>query len=70
MFVRLTLQLRLFVTLLGLNYQYPPDEIVADDTAILEAILGRDPDGAVAAWRAKIDNCVRYMVEYLQTRSS
>jgi DNA-binding GntR family transcriptional regulator/transposase len=68
MFVRLTLQLRLFVTLMGLNYQYPVDEIVTDDTRILETIRDNDPDAAVAAWRGKIDNCVRYMVLHLDGR--
>jgi DNA-binding GntR family transcriptional regulator/transposase len=69
MFVRLTLQLRLFVTLMGLNYQYPCDDIVTDDTRILDAIHSGDPDAAVAAWRAKIDNSVRYMVFHLGGRS-
>jgi DNA-binding GntR family transcriptional regulator len=68
MFVRLTLQLRLFVTLMGLNYQYPVDEIVTDDTRILDAIQAHDADAAVAAWRSKIDNCVRYMVQNLNER--
>jgi DNA-binding GntR family transcriptional regulator/transposase len=68
MFVRLTLQLRLFVTAMGLNYQYPVDEIVTDDARILDAIRDRDPDAAVAAWRRKIDNCVRYMVLHLDGR--
>jgi DNA-binding GntR family transcriptional regulator/transposase len=68
MFVRLTLQLRLFVTLMGLNYQYPVDEIVTDDTRIIDAIRAHDADAAVAAWRSKIDNCVRYMVLHLDGR--
>ena len=68
MFVRLTLQLRLFVTLMGLNYGYPVDGIVTDDTRILDAIRARDPDAAVAAWRSKIDNCVRYMMMHLRPR--
>lgn len=68
MFVRLTLQLRLFVTLMGLNYGYPVDGIVIDDTRILDAIRARDPDAAVAAWRSKIDNCVRYMMMHLRPR--
>lgn len=65
MFLRLTLQLRLFVTLMGLNYQYPVDEIVDDDTRLLDAIRSRDPEAAVSAWRSKMDNCVRYMVAHI-----
>jgi DNA-binding GntR family transcriptional regulator/transposase len=62
MFVRLTLQLRLFLAILGLSYRYPTDEIVADDDRILTEIRRRDPRSAVDAWRNKIDNCARYML--------
>lgn len=62
MFVRLTLQLRLFLAILGLSYRYPTDEIVADDRRILTTIRCRDPESAVEAWRSKIDNCARYML--------
>ena len=43
MFVRLTLQLRLFLAIFGLSYRYPTDEIVADDRRILAEIRRRDP---------------------------
>jgi DNA-binding GntR family transcriptional regulator len=62
MFVRLTLQLRLFLAIFGLSYRYPTDEIVADDRRILAEIRRRDPEAAVEAWRNKIDNCARYML--------
>ena len=68
MFVRLTLQLRLFVPLMGLHYQYPVDGILSDDTRILDAIRAHDPDAAVAAWRSKTDNCARYMMQHLDER--
>jgi DNA-binding GntR family transcriptional regulator len=66
MFIRLTLQLRLFVTIFGLSYRYPTDEIVADDQRILVEIRRHDPDGAVSAWRSKIDNCARFMLTHLR----
>jgi len=66
MFIRLTHQLRLFVTIFGLDYRYPTDEIVADDQRILVEIRRRDPDGAVSAWRCKIDNCARFMLTHLR----
>ena len=66
MFIRLTLQLRLFVAIFGLNYRYPTDEIVADDQRILVEIRRHDPDGAVSAWRSKIDNCARFMLTHLR----
>ena len=65
MFLRLTLQLRLFIALLGLNYQYPVDGILADNTCILDAIRARDPDTAVAAWRSKIDKAAQFMMLHL-----
>jgi DNA-binding GntR family transcriptional regulator len=65
MFIRLTLQLRLFIALLGLSYQYPIDGIVSDNTRILDAIRARDPDTAVAAWRSKIDKAARFMMLHL-----
>jgi DNA-binding GntR family transcriptional regulator len=70
MFIRLTLQVHLFVTLMGLRYAYPIDGILADDTRILDAIRCRDPEAAVAAWRSKIDNCIRYMMAHLDERPS
>jgi DNA-binding GntR family transcriptional regulator len=69
MFVRLTLQLRLFVTLMGLSYEYPGDEIITDNARILDAIRGGDPEAAVDAWRAKIDKAVRFMVQHVERRS-
>lgn len=68
MFVRLTLQLRLFVTLMGLNYEYPVDDIVADDSRILDTINAHDVEGSVAAWRSKTDNCARYMMGHIDQR--
>jgi DNA-binding GntR family transcriptional regulator len=66
MFVRLTLQLRLFLAIFGLDYRYPTDEIVTDDQRILAEIRRRDPESAVEAWRSKIDNCARYMLGRLR----
>ncbi len=66
MFVRLTLQLRLFVTIFGLRYRYPTGEIVSDDGRILVEIRRKDPEAAVRAWRSKIDNCARYMLTHLE----
>jgi DNA-binding GntR family transcriptional regulator/transposase len=65
MFIRLTLQLRIFVSIFGLSYRYPTDEILADDHRILVEIRRREPAAAVAAWRSKIDNCGRFMLAQL-----
>ena len=61
MFARLTQQLPLFVTLMGLTYRYAIDDTVDDAKRILAAIRTRDVDGAVSAWRRKVDNAARYM---------
>ena len=65
MFFRLSLQLRMFVSILGLDYAYSVDEIVADNTAIFDALQSQDPDEVTRLWRRKIDNAVAYMVEQL-----
>jgi DNA-binding GntR family transcriptional regulator len=65
MFVQLTAQVRLFIAILGLDYRYPTAEIIADDQRIIDEIRSRDPARAVAAWRTKVDNSVRYMLGHL-----
>lgn len=65
MFTRLTLQIRLFAAALGVTYQHPVEGIITDDGRVLEAIGSSDQDAAIAAWREKIDNCIRYMVPHL-----
>jgi DNA-binding GntR family transcriptional regulator len=67
MFARLTLQVRLFVTLMGLTYAYPKDDIVEDGVRILAAIRAHDVEAAVTAWRSKVHNAARYMIEQLTT---
>ena len=53
------------MTLMGLTYQYPIDEIVEDAKRILGAIRTCDLEGAVSAWRIKVDNAARYMMAQL-----
>ena len=53
------------MTLMGLTYQYPIDEIVEDAKRILGAIRTCDVEGAVSAWRIKVDNAARYMMAQL-----
>jgi len=67
MFLRLTLQIRLFVSILGLTYHYPAKEIVQDGADILSAIKAQDVDGAVSAWRRKIDMATRYMIDQIRS---
>ena len=62
-FVRLSLQLRMFVSILGLDYAYSVDDIVADDTAILDALRNQEPELVTSLWSRKIDNAVFNMVE-------
>ncbi len=67
MFIQLSVQLRIFVAIFGLDFRYPTDEIVADDRRILHEIRRHDPAAAVVAWRMKLDNCARFMVNHLSS---
>ncbi len=69
MFIRLTLQLRIFVTIFGLSFRCPIGEILSDYGPILEGIRRHDPEAAAQAWRSKVDNCARYMLSRLHTVS-
>ncbi|MGW4334871.1 hypothetical protein ACWEK5_18885 [Rhodococcus koreensis] len=53
MFVRFILQIRLFVTRMGANYECPKDDIVESGRRLLDAIHARDVDAELAAWRSK-----------------
>ncbi|MDA3625201.1 GntR family transcriptional regulator [Saccharopolyspora sp. WRP15-2] len=64
-FNRLAMQLRMFISILGLDYAYSPDRIVRDNTAIFEALRNRSPEDAALLWRAKLEHAVRYMVAQL-----
>jgi DNA-binding GntR family transcriptional regulator/transposase len=63
LFVRLSLQLRMFVSILGLDYAYSVEEIVLDDRAIFDALQAHDADLVTTLWTRKIDNAVHNMVE-------
>lgn len=67
MFMQLTLQLRLFTTIIGFHFRYPTAEIVADGRRLVDGCRSGDPEVAVAAWRRKTDNCARRMLAYLET---
>jgi len=69
MFVQLSLQLRLFVTVIGLDYRYPTDEIVSDGRRLVLACQENNAEAAVAAWRQKTDNCARHMLRFLDAMS-
>lgn len=60
-FEALTLRLRLFISVLQLDYSPASDRILIDDRAIFRALSLGDADTAVAAWRGKVDNAVRHM---------
>lgn len=65
MFVQLSLQLRLFVTIIGLDYRYPTEEIVTDARRLVLTCQDNDAEAAVAAWRQKTDNSARHMLRFL-----
>ncbi|WP_092103577.1 transposase [Brevibacterium sandarakinum] len=60
-FEALTLRLRLFISVLQLDYSPASDRILIDDRAIFRALSVGDAERAVDAWRGKVDNAVRHM---------
>jgi DNA-binding GntR family transcriptional regulator len=60
-FHALTLRLRMFISVLQLDYTPAVRRIVGDDRYILNALLSGNVDGALKVWRAKLDNAVRHM---------
>lgn len=65
-----TKQLVMFITLLGVQYNYPADRMLAQDARLLAAIRARDQEAAVRAWQEKIDAGARYMLGQVRLLSS
>lgn len=68
-FLRLTMQLRMFIAILKLDYADIPGRIERADSAIFRALREHDGHEAVRVWRAKLDIGVRYMVAQLPTEN-
>ena len=67
MFTRLSLQLRMFLSILGLDYAYAADDVVGENSALLRAMHDRDAEEVTRLWRRKVDKAVAYMVDQLST---
>lgn len=67
-FRSLTLRLRLFISVLQLDYSPASDRILVDNRAIFKALTEGDADAAIRAWRSKVDNAVRHMAGLLARR--
>lgn len=67
-FEALTLRLRLFISILQLDYSPASDRIVSDDRAIFQALSRADAKTAIEVWRGKVDNAVRHMAGLLGRR--
>ncbi|MEU1180908.1 helix-turn-helix domain-containing protein [Streptomyces sp. NPDC005820] len=64
-FERLTARLRMFVTVLDMNYSQACDTIATEDAAVHDALRKADGNEAARLWRVKIERCVRYMIAQL-----
>jgi DNA-binding GntR family transcriptional regulator len=64
-FERLTARLRMFVSVLDMDYSQACDTIADEDTAVHDALRDADGNEAARLWRVKIERCVRYMVAQL-----
>lgn len=60
-FHRLTLRVRVFISVLQLDYSPTVDRLVADDRRLLVAVLEGRGQEAVRIWRSKLDDAVRHM---------
>lgn len=67
-FEALTLRLRLFISILQLDYSPASDRIVSDDRAMFSALSRADAKTAIEGWRGKVDNAVRHMAGLLGRR--
>lgn len=64
-FERLTLQVRMFVSLLDAHYDDKLGVMLREDAALLDAIAAGDVAGAEARWREKFERWVRDFVEHV-----
>ncbi|WP_080796913.1 GntR family transcriptional regulator [Corynebacterium pacaense] len=60
-FHALTLRVRMFISVLRLDYRPAIDRILSDDRRILRALVSGDQEEAVRVWWAKLDNAVKHM---------
>ncbi|RBP62765.1 DNA-binding GntR family transcriptional regulator [Brevibacterium sanguinis] len=67
-FESLTLRLRLFISVLQLDYSPAGERILVDDRAIFSALVSGDAESAIDTWRGKVDNAVRHMAGLLSRR--
>src|SRR5699024_8292285 len=60
-FHALTLRLRMFISVLQLDYSPAVDRLVIDDRRLLTTVLNGRADEAVQIWRSKVNDAVRQM---------
>ncbi|WP_166429897.1 GntR family transcriptional regulator [Nesterenkonia sphaerica] len=60
-FHALTLRVRMFISVLQLDYSPAAERLISDDRRILAALLAGRAQEAVRVWRLKQDNAVRHM---------
>jgi DNA-binding GntR family transcriptional regulator len=61
-FERLTARLRVFITVLDMDYSQACDTIASEDVAVHDALREADGNEAARLWRVKIERCARYMI--------
>ncbi|MDI3389174.1 helix-turn-helix domain-containing protein [Streptomyces sp. B-S-A8] len=64
-FERLTARLRMFVTVLDMDYSQACGTIAHEDAVVHEALRDADGNEAARLWRVKIERCVHYMLAQL-----
>ncbi|MDQ8704080.1 helix-turn-helix domain-containing protein [Streptomyces sp. LHD-70] len=64
-FERLTARLRMFVTVLDMDYSQACGTIANEDAVVYDALCDADGNEAARLWRVKIERCVHYMLAQL-----
>jgi DNA-binding GntR family transcriptional regulator len=60
-------QVRMFIAVIGIQYAFPTEAIVARNRALLAAIDEGNEELAAQRWRKKIDEALAYMLDQVQS---
>jgi DNA-binding GntR family transcriptional regulator len=60
-------QVRMFIAVIGIQYAFPTEAIVARNRALLAAIDEGNEELAAQRWREKIDEALAYMLDQVQS---
>lgn len=65
MFATLAKQLRIYIAIMGITYEYSISDMVEDDLIILTNLKQQDLDNAIFAWEKKINDSLTFMTSHV-----